>query len=108
MIKNILKLCLLLTAILLSINGTIGNISFYNNENIVLGKSACYINVDDKLLDKYFYEYGGDEKELNNEKPFGMNHFVEEKPKEPKQVSEMMTYVEFKYFLSDNGFIELN
>jgi type I restriction enzyme, S subunit len=40
--------------ILLSINGTIGNISFYNNENIVLGKSACYINVDDKLLDKYF------------------------------------------------------
>lgn len=28
-----------------SINGTIGNVAFYNNENIILGKSACYFNL---------------------------------------------------------------
>ncbi len=31
--------------ILLSINGTIGNLAFYNNEKVLLGKSACYINL---------------------------------------------------------------
>ncbi|RYZ26175.1 MAG: restriction endonuclease subunit S, partial [Chitinophagaceae bacterium] len=31
-------------SILLSINGTIGNIASYKNEKVVLGKSACYIN----------------------------------------------------------------
>ncbi len=32
--------------VLMSINGTIGNLAYYNHENVVLGKSACYINVD--------------------------------------------------------------
>ncbi len=31
--------------LLLSINGTIGNLAFYNGEQVVLGKSAAYINV---------------------------------------------------------------
>ncbi|MDO9950661.1 restriction endonuclease subunit S [Glaesserella parasuis] len=31
--------------ILVSINGTLGNIAVYNSENIVLGKSVCYLNV---------------------------------------------------------------
>lgn len=31
--------------ILVSINGTLGNIAVYNGENIVLGKSVCYLNV---------------------------------------------------------------
>jgi type I restriction enzyme S subunit len=31
--------------ILMSINGTIGNLAFYNNEKILLGKSACYIDL---------------------------------------------------------------
>lgn len=30
--------------ILLSINGTLGNVAFYNNEKVILGKSSCYIN----------------------------------------------------------------
>lgn len=34
--------------ILISINGTIGNLAFYNNEKIILGKSACYINLNAK------------------------------------------------------------
>ncbi|MDB2385107.1 restriction endonuclease subunit S [Polaribacter sp.] len=31
--------------IFVSINGTIGNVSFYNNEKVILGKSACYFNL---------------------------------------------------------------
>lgn len=42
--------------ILLSINGTIGNIALYNNEKVVLGKSACYINTSNDL-EKYFLYY---------------------------------------------------
>ncbi|GFE93665.1 restriction endonuclease subunit S [Acetobacter persici] len=33
--------------ILMSINGTIGNTCLYNNERVVLGKSACYLDVKD-------------------------------------------------------------
>jgi type I restriction enzyme S subunit len=44
------------TTVLLSINGTIGNIAFYNNEKIVLGKSAAYININDKIDKQYFYQ----------------------------------------------------
>jgi type I restriction enzyme S subunit len=32
-------------SVLLSINGTLGRVAFYENEKIVLGKSACYFNV---------------------------------------------------------------
>jgi len=41
--------------LLLSINGTIGNIAFYNNEKVLLGKSAAYINFQDKTLQKFLY-----------------------------------------------------
>ena len=34
--------------LLVSINGTLGNVAKYNNEKIILGKSACYINVKDE------------------------------------------------------------
>ena len=56
--------------ILVSINGTLGNIALYNGEPCVLGKSACYFNVDesvdrlyvkyvlmDKAFQSYIYEY---------------------------------------------------
>jgi len=46
-----------LKTLLLSINGTIGNMAFYNNENIMLGKSSAYINCTDKLLRKYLYYF---------------------------------------------------
>lgn len=42
--------------ILISINGTIGNVAKYNNEPCILGKSACYINVV-KEVDKEFIYY---------------------------------------------------
>ncbi|HIF9405316.1 TPA: restriction endonuclease subunit S [Photobacterium damselae] len=31
--------------VLVSINGTLGNVGFYNNEAVMLGKSACYFNL---------------------------------------------------------------
>ncbi|MCR4733512.1 MAG: hypothetical protein K5829_00695 [Treponema sp.] len=55
--------------ILVSINGTLGNIAFYNNENIILGKSACYFNLFEKqfkdfmfflLSSEYFKKYASE------------------------------------------------
>lgn len=42
--------------ILLSINGTLGNVALYNNEKCFLGKSACYFNVKESV-DKQFIRY---------------------------------------------------
>lgn len=42
--------------VLVSINGTIGNTAFYNNEKVILGKSACYFNLANNI-DKYFIRY---------------------------------------------------
>jgi type I restriction enzyme, S subunit len=42
--------------ILVSINGTLGNVAVYNNEKCILGKSACYFNVVD-TVDKSFVKY---------------------------------------------------
>ncbi|VEF26142.1 EcoKI restriction-modification system protein HsdS [Shewanella baltica] len=42
--------------LLLSINGTIGNLCFYNNEPIILGKSAAYININHKAEVRYMYQ----------------------------------------------------
>ncbi|TFH30172.1 MAG: restriction endonuclease subunit S [Promethearchaeota archaeon] len=42
--------------ILVSINGTLGNIALYNNEKCILGKSACYFNVRSDV-DKLFIKY---------------------------------------------------
>ena len=42
--------------ILVSINGTLGNVALYNNEKCFLGKSACYFNVKEDV-DKLFIKY---------------------------------------------------
>jgi type I restriction enzyme S subunit len=42
--------------ILLSINGTIGNLAFYKNEKVVLGKSAAYIIFKDNI-DMHFLSF---------------------------------------------------
>ena len=51
------KLDLNSSTVLLSINGTIGKTAFYNGEPIILGKSACYINVLPTLLKEYLRYY---------------------------------------------------
>jgi len=39
--------------VLLSINGTLGKTAIYNNENVVLGKSACYLRLSNQLTAFY-------------------------------------------------------
>ena len=43
------------SSLLVSINGTLGNVAFYDNEPVILGKSACYFNLIGHL-DKYFFK----------------------------------------------------
>jgi len=43
--------------ILVSINGSLGYTAFYNNEKVVLGKSACYFNVKDSVNKQYIRYY---------------------------------------------------
>jgi type I restriction enzyme S subunit len=43
-------------SILMSINGTIGSLAFYNNELVMLGKSVAYINCKD-IVNKEFVFY---------------------------------------------------
>ncbi|MDO9234173.1 MAG: restriction endonuclease subunit S [Methylotenera sp.] len=42
------------SSILVSINGTLGSVGFYDREPIILGKSACYINLVQEKVSKYF------------------------------------------------------
>lgn len=42
-------------SLLLSINGTLGKIAFYNDERIMLGKSACYINLKQEINRNFVY-----------------------------------------------------
>ena len=60
------KKTLTANSLLVSINGSLGNIAFYNNENIILGKSACYFNLIDgswkhylkRIIEsRYFLQY---------------------------------------------------
>ncbi len=46
---------LAINTILFSINGTIGNIAFYQGETVVLGKSAAYISFVNKDLMEFVY-----------------------------------------------------
>lgn len=43
--------------ILMSINGTIGNLAIYNNEKVVLGKSAAYIRCSDLSTRDFVFYY---------------------------------------------------
>ena len=40
-------------SLLVSINGTLGNIAFYNGERIALGKSACFLNLKESSCREY-------------------------------------------------------
>ena len=42
--------------VLISINGTLGKVAFYNDEPVILGKSACYINFN-KEVNKHYIKY---------------------------------------------------
>ena len=42
--------------VFVAINGTLGNVGLYNGEKIALGKSACYLNVNENI-EKLFIRY---------------------------------------------------
>lgn len=42
------------SSVLVSINGTLGTVGFYEGEPIILGKSACYINLVPEKVSKHF------------------------------------------------------
>lgn len=44
-------------SLLLSINGTLGNMAFFNGENVMLGKSAAYLNFKTDINRFYFYYF---------------------------------------------------
>jgi len=67
---ELLKKSLDNTTILMSINGTIGNLAFFNNETVVLGKSAAYIKLShrvDKIFIYYLLQHRSIKKFYNNE-----------------------------------------
>lgn len=41
--------------VLLSINGTIGNVGLYNGEKCILGKSVCYLNIKNSVDKRFIY-----------------------------------------------------
>ena len=41
------------SSVLLSINGTIGNVALFHGEKVVLGKSACYLNASENTDRRY-------------------------------------------------------
>lgn len=43
-------------SLLLSINGTLGSMAFFNNEKVMLGKSAAYLNFKTNI-NKFYYYY---------------------------------------------------
>ena len=45
-------------SILMSINGTIGNLGLVTNEAVVLGKSAAYLNVKESVSKQFVYYSG--------------------------------------------------
>ena len=44
-------------SLLLSINGTIGEMAFYNNEKVMLGKSVAYLNFKTGINIFYYYYF---------------------------------------------------
>ncbi len=45
------------STLLLSINGTVGNIAYYGDERVILGKSAAYINCCDTLSKQFVFAF---------------------------------------------------
>ncbi|WP_298220881.1 restriction endonuclease subunit S [Flavobacterium sp.] len=52
--KNFIELNV--NTLLLSINGTLGSMAFFNNEKVMLGKSAAYLNFKTSI-NKFYYYY---------------------------------------------------
>lgn len=98
--------------VLISINGTIGNIAFYNDEKVMLGKSICYFNflkdINKKYIkyvfsNMYFYEYVNEMatgSTIKNLSLKAMNLFIiplptlEEQKRIVEKIEEILTRIE--------------
>ncbi|MDA3836959.1 MAG: restriction endonuclease subunit S [Nanoarchaeota archaeon] len=89
--------------VFVSINGTLGNVAFYDNEKIILGKSACYFNLlqnIDKNFIKYniqspvFFRYLEKEYTGATIKNISLKSMREYKIYFPKSISEQKTIVQ--------------
>lgn len=49
------KISLNTGSILISLNGTIGNLAIYNGEKVIFGKSAAYIELKDQIYNLFLY-----------------------------------------------------
>ncbi|MDP1664437.1 MAG: restriction endonuclease subunit S [Methylobacter sp.] len=49
------KIDLNVGSILISLNGTIGNLAIYNGEKVIFGKSAAYIEIKEKIYNLFLY-----------------------------------------------------
>lgn len=54
-IYNTYKTNLTTHTILISLNGTVGNLAFYNNENVLLGKSVGFIDLKEEYNREFIY-----------------------------------------------------
>lgn len=82
------KKCLNLRTVLVSINGTIGNVAFFNNQPVILGKSACYFNlltdIEKKFIKQiiespHFFQYAASQSTGSTISNLGlkaMNNFI--------------------------------
>lgn len=101
--------------VLVSINGTLGNVAFYNNERIVLGKSACYFNLLTgvskqfiKILieSKYFLNYAFENSTgttIKNLSLKAMNNFLLPIPPLPEQLRIVKRVEEFITLCNELG-----
>lgn len=89
--------------IFVSINGTLGNTAFYNNEKVILGKSACYFNVKEEIDKRYirycltshrFFNYANKEATGSTIKNVGLKTMREFEVPIPPNISEQNRIVD--------------
>lgn len=66
--------------LLISNNGTLGNIAKYNNEKVILGKSACYLNFNEDVNVDYMRFYFMSPKFQNYLKTYGNGSTIKNVP----------------------------
>lgn len=102
--------------ILVSINGTLGNVGTYNGEKIILGKSACFFNVK-KEIDKDFLYYvvsssafrqymdrnatGTTIKNFSLKQMREYTFCIPEDIQEQKKVSSILKYIDLKIYMNN-------
>ena len=106
-------------SLLLSINGTLGNVAKYNGEKIALGKSVCYLNIKrDYNRDFFFYLIKTKEFQtyiqlvahgstIKNLAPSQVAQYEFEMPKNINKLSDTLSLIDSKISLNNKIISEL-